>query len=345
MPAQLELSLLPTNENLPLIHLRRSIVSVIRDEQEIFAGQIVGAKTDMDGTVTLSGVSRLSYLMDSVQPEIEYSGSAQNFFSLLLTNHNGQVGAAKQFARGAVTRHGLGSSLDVKVSAGQTTWDVISSVVDEHGGHLYVTESGTLQLNWTDGGEVFSPVSCQYGVNILDISVELNTDDLLTSVTAEGKDGATGEASDSVAAAIYGEIAGYVKCDAETSEGAQAYAESYLAEHAEPLHTVAVKAIGGSSSLWCPWNVGDLVSVKSNFHSVDAWIICAEKEIDLSGGSPDVVSLGKIPQRLTDSGKRTDRINAWLSVMQNMEKPRVYAVDSSGKYAISGGARAVAKRS
>lgn len=338
----MELLLSADNPHLAEIALRKSSISAMRDGKPLFHGHVVGTETDTDGNVLFSCVSALSYLMDSIQPSIDFDGYAVDLFAVLLDKHNDQVESRKQFAVGSVTRTGLGSSMHFESSAGATTWDCISKIIDEHGGYLFATEGAALRLNWANDSDYFAPIPCKYGENILEISVEYNTDDLITSVVAVGKNDIAGTATDADAQAIYGKIAGFAKCDAETQSGVNAFAEAYLAERCEAVRTVTVKAIG--DGLFAPWNVGDFVNVKSQKHGVDDWIICAEKEIDLSAETPDTVNLGKIADRMTNN-PRVKTINAWLSTVKDRADTAERAVDRNNVYAVSDGMYAVAGRS
>ena len=62
----------PENPYYEKIYNRKSIVSVYRDEKEIFIGEVREQTKDLRGNKKVQCVGLLSYLADSIQPQMEY---------------------------------------------------------------------------------------------------------------------------------------------------------------------------------------------------------------------------------------------------------------------------------
>jgi hypothetical protein len=93
-----------------------------------------------------------------------------------------------------------------------------------------------------------------------------------------------------------------------------------------------------------PFRTGDFVRTISRQHLLDEWLVCSELRHDLTMGKPEQVTLGRIGDSLTASG-RTGLINKWIAGTQGTQPARPMAKDRTGAYAIdSGGAYAAAAK-
>ena len=94
----------PENPYYHSIYNRKSIVSVYRDENEIFIGEVREQTKDLRGNKKVQCVGLLSYLADSIQKQMEYHNQTPyQLLAKFLEIHNEQVDEKKRIDIGRVT--------------------------------------------------------------------------------------------------------------------------------------------------------------------------------------------------------------------------------------------------
>ena len=83
---------------------RISMIQILRNEEEIFYGEVREISEDLEKVKEIYCVSELAFLFDSTQPQKRYQNATpQQMFIELLNIHNSKVEAKKQFVPGIVT--------------------------------------------------------------------------------------------------------------------------------------------------------------------------------------------------------------------------------------------------
>ena len=182
----------PENPYYEKIYNRKSIVSVYRDEKEIFIGEVREQTKDLRGNKKVQCVGLLSYLADSIQPQMEYHDQTPyQLLSKFLKNHNEQVDYKKKIMLGRVTVTDPNNSL-YRFTNYETTMEVImTKMVDKLGGYLKLRrEEEILYLDYLRLEEMGKDTeqSIEFGVNLLDYTEDLSAEDITTAIIPLGKE-------------------------------------------------------------------------------------------------------------------------------------------------------------
>ena len=182
----------PENPYYEKIYNRKSIVSVYRDEKEIFIGEVREQTKDLRGNKKVQCVGLLSYLADSIQPQMEYHDKTPyQLLSKFLKIHNEQVDDKKKIMLGRVTVTDPNNSL-YRFTNYETTMEVImTKIVDKLGGYLKLRrEEEGLYLDYLRLEEMGKATeqSIEFGVNLLDYTEDLSAEDITTAIIPLGKE-------------------------------------------------------------------------------------------------------------------------------------------------------------
>lgn len=179
-----------TNPEYGNIKNRISMIQVLKDEKEIFYGEVRESEKDFYGTKQVYAVGELAFLFDSIQPQAKYQDmTSRQLLETWLNIHNSQVEDKKKFYVGMVTVHDSNDSL-YRFTNQETTLDCIREKLCEKLG-------GYLRIRKVDGKRYLDLVTLQeygkiceqyieFGENLLDYSENVSASDLYTCVIPKG---------------------------------------------------------------------------------------------------------------------------------------------------------------
>ena len=169
---------------------RISMIQVLKDNKEIFYGEVRESEKDFSGTKQVYAVGELAFLFDSIQPQAVYHDmTSRQLLETWLNIHNSQVEDKKKFYVGMVTVHDSNDSM-YRFTNQETTLDCIrDKLCDSLGGYLRIRK--------VDGKRYLDMVSLQeygkiceqpieFGENLLDYSENVSASDLYTCVIPKG---------------------------------------------------------------------------------------------------------------------------------------------------------------
>ena len=177
--------------------LRRMLgrVVVYEDDTELFRGRILRMETNLykERKVTCEG--DLAYLMDSISDPGEYTESISAHFSRLVDMHNRQVERDKQFAVGIVNVDKATESQTFKTDSYRTTSAAMSDdLTGVFGGYIRTRRSGgTVYLDYIGDYGKAGNQNIEFGVNMIDFSESVSSDDIFTVLLPTGSEGVTME--------------------------------------------------------------------------------------------------------------------------------------------------------
>lgn len=177
--------------------LRRMLgrVIVYEDDTELFRGRILRMETNLykERKVTCEG--DLAYLMDSIADPGEYTESISAHFSRLVDMHNSQVESDKQFAVGIVNVDKATESQTFKTDSYRTTSAAMSDdLTGVFGGYIRTRRSGgTVYLDYIGDYGKAGNQNIEFGVNMIDVSESVSSDDIFTVLLPTGAEGVTME--------------------------------------------------------------------------------------------------------------------------------------------------------
>lgn len=175
-----------------LIKNRKSIVSVWRDDEEIFFGEVREQVKDLYGSKKVTCVGLLTYLADSIQPQKEYHDqSSYQLLEKLLQAHNSQVDDYKKIRIGFVTVSDSNDSLYRFTNFETTLEAIMGKMVEKLGGYVRLRkEDGKLYLDYLRLEEMGKATSqhISFGLNLLEYAENLSAEDVTTAVIPLGKE-------------------------------------------------------------------------------------------------------------------------------------------------------------
>ncbi len=169
---------------------RISMIQVMKDNKEIFYGEVRESEKDFYGTKQVYAVGELAFLFDSIQPQAVYHDmTSRQLLETWLNIHNSQVEDKKKFYVGMVTVHDSNDSM-YRFTNQETTLDCIREKLCESLG-------GYLRIRKVNGKRYLDMVSLQeygkiceqpieFGDNLLDYSENVSASDLYTCVIPKG---------------------------------------------------------------------------------------------------------------------------------------------------------------
>ncbi|MCD8383670.1 MAG: phage tail protein [Clostridiales bacterium] len=191
----LTMELLPNNPGYDLLSSRTTLVQVLdtTTDEAIFTGRALTITPQMEDSgliyKTVVCEDRLGYLCDSIQPYTpEATYTLEDFFSLLLANHNAQVEDYKKIYPGTISVT-TGSGNVTKGLNYETTWECIKSkLLDSVGGEiqLYVGTDGLLYLDYVPELGSIGTATIALGKNMQSISREIDPTSVITRLIPLG---------------------------------------------------------------------------------------------------------------------------------------------------------------
>ena len=186
-----ELTIPPTNPLYNSVQLRKSMLTVMRDNAEVFCGEVREATRDRNNCLKVYAVGELAFLQDSIQPQHYYGDvTPTNFMQSVLNVHNGIVEERKRFSMGYTTVTS-GYDRSAKVTDRNTTLDALrEQLVGNLGGCLRIRkQNGTRYLDYVTLSDYGSAnrQGINFGENLLDYSETLTASDIVTCIVPLGK--------------------------------------------------------------------------------------------------------------------------------------------------------------
>lgn len=172
------------------IQARISMLQIVKDDKEIFYGEVRSIDKDVDKIKQVYAVGELAFLFDSVQPQAKYQDlSPRQMLETWLNIHNSQVEEKKRFYVGIVTVHDSNDSL-YRFTNRETTLDCIrEKLCDKLDGYLRIRKvNGKRYLDLVtlqDYGKICEqPV--QFGANLIDYVENVSGEDIATACIPRG---------------------------------------------------------------------------------------------------------------------------------------------------------------
>lgn len=319
----LTFALSPTHPYRDRVQVRRSVVTVYRDEKIYFRGSPNSVAEDDGGLATVTVEGALAWLNDSVQPFGEYHEMpVRAYLETLIANHNTATDDFKHFTVGSVTVTDANDSL-YRHSNFEHTKDAISDkLISRLGGYLQVRwENGVQYLDYlADYGHV-NAQGVRFGQNLLTYARSLPSSSLATAIIPLGcrlKDetgadtderlqidnGGKSYVWDEEAVERFGWIFDTVIFDDVTlKENLLARGYSTLESRKALPATVKLTAVdfGALDGQYERITVGDLLPVVSAPHNIDTFMMVAEMTENLTDPGKSTVTLNRTSATMTDA--------------------------------------------
>ena len=345
----LEFTIPESNPHYGMIALMKSIVTVYDDEKLIFRGRPYAPSRNLyrDNEITCEG--ELAFFNDTYQEPFEFYGTVTDLFTQVITAHNAQVSSEKQFKVGTVNV--VNNTIEGYITRSSieylTTWEFIEDkFLDPLGGYLHTRyEADGVYIDYLSELNFVSGQDVQQGINLVDVSEEVSTEDLATAIIPLGAkltddEGNTTDeyltienvnpggkvyVSDADGVANYGWIVKVVKHDDITlAENLLAAGQADLAAALGVATTIDLKAADLSRAGYTvsPFAIGTKIPVKIDSLNVDESMLLQKLTIDLLAPESNQITLGATSRSFVADKIDTDKtiidINNSVSDIQNV---------------------------
>ena len=294
----------PTNPTYDEISKLKSVVKVYDGNRRIFRGRVIDDEKDFYSRKSIMAQGELAYLNDSILRPYNYSGTVAGYFTMLVNQHNSQIGAEKQFRAGNVTVADANDYIVRSNAEAVKTWsEMKSKLLDLLGGYIvprYEVENG-VEIEYLDyladsGGQNSQPIV--FAENLLDLDQYIDASEVCTVLVPYGKaDDDTGvrvgiasvnDGADYIESEtgidLFGKVVGTQVWDDVTepanllTKAQAALAMSILMSIQLDIRAVDLSRLGADVSAI---RIGEYNRVVSPPHGIDAWYQCSEIELRL----------------------------------------------------------------
>lgn len=182
-----------------LIYIKKSMLTVYKNNVEVFYGEVQNYTRGMDLSRKLTAVGALSFLNYSQQPAHNYGNATPvQFIDALLAIHNSQMDPGnlntaevnrRKIRRGHVTVS-ISSNVQDKITNNESTLVALrNNLVDVYGGILRIRhQSGNLYLDYINLSdfEHSCDQSIEFGENLMDYTEEFDASSVKTAIIPYG---------------------------------------------------------------------------------------------------------------------------------------------------------------
>lgn len=347
----------PGNVAYNALKKRKSVVTLYQDGEMLFRGRVLETVTDLYNMQEVYCEGELTLLMDSIQEPVEYKGPASSYLRQMISNHNAQMDADKQFVVGDISALTDENTVDIETTEyRETLGEIRSLLVDEFGGYLRVRyEGNTRYLDYIKEYTGSSGQMIKFGVNLVDIENRVDTFKFCTVLLPLGKtvkgqkttiaevNGGSVYLEDAAAVAVYGRIIkpetfDNVEDPAELLEFAQKFMAQMKEMRGLTIKAVDLKNIDPDAD---GIRLGDRVTLDSSPHGLDESEICSKVVLPIDNPEQAEYTFGTPPETLTDNnakvsqkvsqnGNELSKIRDWLTVTDEELKLQKQWISETG---------------
>lgn len=134
----------------------KSVITVLKDDEEIFRGRVLNDKKDFYKRKEVYCEGELAYLNDSVQRPYAFSGSVRDLFKKYIDTHNSEVDDNAKFEFGIVTIEDIDvpqehiEKIYTLLKNEPSDWNVEFTKYYRKSGDRYISVVGTTAPEWID---------------------------------------------------------------------------------------------------------------------------------------------------------------------------------------------------
>ena len=166
----------------------KTIITLYQDDILLFRGRVLNEETGFYNEKQVSCEGELAFLLDSIIRPYDFTGSVQDYFTMLIENHNSQVEDAKHFEVGHVTVTDPNDYIVRSNIDHANTWDELNKkLLELLGGYIRVRhENGVNYIDYLVSLNELSPQAVEFGENLLDLKKIRKGEDIVTALIPLG---------------------------------------------------------------------------------------------------------------------------------------------------------------
>lgn len=303
--------LLPGHPQYNYIEKLKTIVKVMQDGRTIFKGRVFTDDYTFHKIKTVKVEGVLGYLNDSIVRPYTFTGSVENYFNFLISQHNGQCEDNQKFKVGICTVTDPNDYIVRSSTQNPNTWQEINEkLIKNLGGYIRIRyEADGDYIDYIADYSNTSTQNIEYGVNLLDLTVETDLTGFANCIIPYGKKNElTGEkvtitsvndgvdyVYDPVSVGKYGRIYEVVEWpDVTNAQNLLTKVRSYLADKVLMMTRIKARAIDlhYQDQNVRAFMIGDYVRVYSNPHEIHEVVLLASYHIPLDAPDKGEITLG-----------------------------------------------------
>lgn len=325
-----------------MIKKLKSIITVYQDDFLLFRGRVLDEEVGWHNEKQITCEGELAFFLDSIQRPYSFTGSVWDFLNMLITIHNAQVDAEKQFTIGNVTvtdpnDYIVRSDIDYV-----NTWEVIEKkLIDLLGGYIVTRhEEGVNYLDYLEEINLLVPQTVEFGKNLLDLKRVRKGEDIATVIiplgaklkdesdqntdtrlTINAVNGGVDFVQDSDAIAQFGTIVKTVIFDDVTDpENLKAKGQAHLADSVKEWETIDLTAadLATVDKDITSFHIGTQVRVTSEPHGLNQLFMVSKLTINLLDPGANKLTLGKTITGFSEAVKGIS--NSQGLILRTLEK-------------------------
>lgn len=301
----------PNNPAAATIHKLTTIIEVYQDDSLLFRGRPIQSKEGWNKETTYTCEGGFAYFNDTILRPYEFAGTVREYLQSLVTQHNSQVPAEKQFTLRTVTVTDPNDYI-VRSNSDYTTTmsEIQEKLVGNLGGYLVPEYTGgQWYLDYLATSSEATGQTITLAKNLLDFIREQNAENIATALIPLGAvDENTGERItiksvndgldyivDAAAAAQYGLIFTTETWDDVTvPANLLTKAQERLTDYATLIPTIQLTAVDLSitDQEIDPIRLLDNVTVQDDQHTASGRYIVMARTYDLSDPAADQITFG-----------------------------------------------------
>lgn len=301
----------------------KSVITMERDNKEIFRGRVLEDETDIYNQRLVYCEGQKSFLADSQIAPYTYTGTVRGLYTKLINNHNTKVDASKRFSVGVIDAVPDSETVTVEnKNYASTESEIESKLLGAYGGYLRErTVGNTRYLDWVKEYGGTNSQEIRFAVNLLDLrnkvsakdvftvlyplgAVQVNEDGEYTDVlTVASVNGGLDYIQNDAAVALFGRIErshtwNHIESATELLAKGNEYLKTGIAVQTLTLKAIDMHILDGSISAI---NIGDKVRIVSDPHGIDLTMVCSRIVIDPVNPENTEYTFGENPRVLSDN--------------------------------------------
>lgn len=324
----------------------KTVITVYKSDKIIFRGRILNDKTDYWNNKEITCEGELGFLQDSIIRPFDFSGTPEELFRKIVTEHNAQVDEFKRFKVGIVTVVDPNNYIARLNTAYESALTNLNGrlIEDSLGGYFYIThgENGTDTIPTINYLSDFTNVATQkieFGANLKNYTKKVTAKDMATAIIPLGAKVDDGNSDtedprltiadvnngidyvyDADAVALYGWIYKVIEWDdvkepANLKTKAERYLESIVKQNITiELNVIDLHLIDKNIK---PFNVNDYIQAVSEPHNFDLTLLCTKQTLNLLKPDNDVLVLGYNYSTFTETSGKNSAYISRIPVLQS----------------------------
>ena len=301
----------------------KTIITVFQGSTIVFRGRVLNEEKGFYNEKQVSCEGELAFLLDSIQRPYEFTGSVLDYFTQLITNHNEQVEAAKQFVIGNVTVTDPNDYIVRSNIDHVSTWDELNKkLIDNLGGYVQVRhEEGKNIIDYLAEFKTLSTQAVEFGKNLIDLKNITKGENMATALIPlgaklkdnEGKDtdkrltvAAVNDGKDFITDADAVDKFGFI-CrqqiwdDVTEASNLLTKGKAYLASLVNVASSIELTAadLAGIDLNMKTFRLGSQVQVISPLHGINQLFVVKKLSVDLLDPASNKLTLGGMLETFT----------------------------------------------